>query len=191
MQGSVTSGHFLNERSRKKWISWLQTRRSIRKYASPIPHDELVKILSEAQQAPSWANMQASRCYVVETASLQNEFRESCLPGLNRSRLENASVIVTTFVKDLVAYRDGTAVDEVGNGWGAYDLGLHNAYLILAIRNAGYDSVILGLRDSAAIRSVLGIPENEQIMAVIAAGKRDEDPTNRPRKPLEDVVSFL
>ena len=31
-------------------------------------------------------------------------------------------------------------MNEAGNYWGAYDLGLHDAYFILAASNAGYVS---------------------------------------------------
>ena len=41
------------------------------------------------------------------------------------------------------------------------------------------------------IRSILCIPEEEEILAVIAIGKRAEDPTLRPRKPLEDIVKIF
>ena len=80
--------------------------------------------------------------------------------------------------------------NEVGNGWGAYDLGLHDAYLILAAKDAGYDTLIMGLRDAEKIRTILSIPEEEEILSVIAIGKRGEEPALRPRKPLEEIVKI-
>ena len=81
--------------------------------------------------------------------------------------------------------------NEIGNGWEAYDLGLHDAYLILAASDAGLDTLIMGIRDSEAIREVLGIPENEEVMSVIAIGKRAKEPAPRPRKELEEVPRFF
>ena len=86
---------------------------------------------------------------------------------------------------------DGTPVNEIGNGWGAYDLGLHDAYLVLAAKNAGYDTLIMGIRDADAIRERLSIPENEEIMSVIAVGKAAEEPGLRPRKAPEEVTRFF
>ena len=150
-----------------------------------------MKILKEAQQAPSWKNQQTSRCYVAETPEKLEELRTAALPSFNQNSSAGAALIVTTYVKDIVGFSDGTAVNEIGNGWGAYDLGLHDAYLILAAKNAGYDTLIMGIRDSEAIRGRLGIPESEEIMSVIAVGKRKAEPAERPRKALNEVVRFI
>ena len=169
----------------------IAARRSVRRYESGIGHEALAAILKEAQQAPSWKNQQTSRCYAVETPEILESFREAVLPSFNRNSSANAALVVTTFVRDVVGFGDGGPVNEVGNGWGAYDLGLHDAYLVLAAKNAGYDTLIMGIRDADAIRAKLGIPENEQIMSVIAVGKRAEEPSARPRKAPEEVIRFF
>lgn len=169
----------------------ISARRSIRKYESAIDHGTLAAILEEARKAPSWKNQQTSRCYVVETPEKLEEFREAALPSFNRNSSANAALIVTTYVRNIVGFNGSEPVNEVGNGWGAYDLGLHDAYLILAAKNAGFDTLIMGIRDAEAIRARLNIPAGEEIMSVIAVGKRAEDPAERPRKPLEEVARFF
>lgn len=91
----------------------------------------------------------------------------------------------------MVGFNGETPVNEIGNGWGAYDLGLHDAYLVLVAANAGYDTLIMGIRDADVIREKLRIPENEEIMSVIAVGKRSAEPSARPRKELDEVVRFF
>ena len=170
----------------------IRKRRSIRSYEkAEIPHEDLVAILTQAQQAPSWKNQQTSRCYVAETPALLEALREGCLPAFNQKSSAGAALIVTTFVKDVVGFGDGAPVNEAGNFWGAYDLGLHDAYLVLAASNAGYDTLIMGIRDADVIRKELGIPENEQIMSVIAIGKKENEPVEKPRKELNEVVRFF
>ena len=169
----------------------ITARKSIRKYEAGIDHEALAGILKEARRAPSWKNQQTARCYAVETPETLEEFRAAVLPSFNRNSSAKAALIVTTYVKDNVGFNDGVPVNEIGNGWGAYDLGLHDAYLTLAARNAGYDTLIMGIRDASAIREKLGIPENEEIMSVIAVGKRAAEPSARPRKPLDEVVRFI
>ncbi len=170
----------------------ISARRSVRAYDSAANHDTLVRILREAQRAPSWKNQQTSRCYVVETPEMLEEFRAAVLPSFNRNSSAGAALIVTTYVKGNVGFNDdGTPVNEIGNGWGAYDLGLHDAYLILAARNAGYDTLIMGIRDADAIRSRLDIPASEEIMSVIAVGKSAAETSERPRKALEETVKFF
>ena len=170
----------------------ISTRRSVRKYAGAAGHDALAAILQEAQRAPSWKNQQTSRCYAVLTPETLEELREAALPSFNRNSSAKAALVVTTYVRDNVGFNeDGTPVNEIGNGWGAYDLGLHDAYLVLAAKNAGYDTLIMGIRDADAIRERLSIPENEEIMSVIAVGKAAEEPGLRPRKAPEEVTRLF
>ncbi len=169
----------------------ISARRSVRKYGAAVSHEALQEILAEAQQAPSWKNQQASRCYAVETPETLEDLRAAALPSFNQNSSAHAALVVTTFVRDVVGFSDGTPVNELANGWGAYDLGLHDAYLILAAKNAGYDTLIMGIRDAGVIREKLGIPENEEIVSVIAVGKASEAPAARPRKAPDEVIRFF
>ena len=166
-------------------------RRSIRKYEAAVPREEMEVILNAARQAPSWKNQQTSRCYAVETPETLEDLRRTALPSFNQKSSANAALVVTTYVRDVVGFSDGAPVNEIGNGWGAYDLGLHDAYLILAARDAGYDTLIMGIRDAAAIRAQLGVPEDEEIMSVIAIGQKRAEPSMRPRKALDEVTRFF
>ena len=170
----------------------IRKRRSIRTFEETvISREDLVLILTKAQQAPSWKNRQTSRCYAAVTGETLEQLREGGLPAFNQKSSAGAALIVTTFVKDVVGFEDGVPTNEAGNFWGAYDLGLHDAYLVLAAADEGYDTLIMGIRDADAIRRQLQIPENEQIMSVIAVGKRAKEPVDRPRKPLDEVVRFF
>ena len=169
----------------------IASRRSVRQYASSIDREALEEILLEAQQAPSWKNQQTSRCYAAVTPEILEDVRAACLPSFNQNSSKGAALIVTTYVKNVVGFSDGAPVNEIGNGWGAYDLGLRDAYLILAAKNAGYDTLIMGIRDGQAIREKLSIPDDEEIMSVIAVGKGKGTPAPRPRKPLGEVARIL
>ena len=170
----------------------IRKRRSVRSYEKEIiSHDDLVMILTQAQQAPSWKNQQTSRCYVAEEPDVAAALRAACLPEFNQKNSAGAALIVTTFVTDVVGFSNGEPTNEAGNFWGAYDLGLHDAYFILAASNAGYDTLVMGIRDADIIRQELHIPENEQIMSVIAVGKRAKEPVERTRKALDEVVRFF
>ena len=173
-----------------EFTTLIAERRSVRKFSSAPNHEELVEILNAARMAPSWKNSQTTRWYVVENQEKLEQIRLA-LHAVNQQKVTNATLIVSTYVRDIAGFTKGEADNEVGNGWGAYDLGLHDAYLILAAKNAGYDTLIMGLRDADKIRSALSIPEDEEIFSVIAIGKRTEEPALRPRKPLEDIVNFF
>ncbi|MBE5807956.1 MAG: nitroreductase [Clostridiales bacterium] len=168
----------------------IEARVSVRRYASAAAHEDIMLILAQAQRAPSWKNLQASRTYVAEDAERDAALR-ACLPPFNLKSSANATLVVTTFVRDTAGFSNGEPDNEAGNLWGAYDLGLHDAYLILAAKDAGFDTLIMGIRDADSLRRALDIPQNEQIMSVIAVGKAAEAPAPKPRKPLDEVVRCL
>ena len=85
----------------------------------------------------------------METPEILEDLRALALPSFNQNSSAHAALIVTTYVKNVVGFNGETPVNEIGNGWGAYDLGLHDAYLVLAAANAGYDTLIMGIPPSS------------------------------------------
>ena len=146
--------------------------------------------MAEVQEAPSWANQQPSRYYVAISNEKVDAVRD--LIGMNKERTAGASVfIVSTFERGKSGFFRDEATNEVGDGWGAYDNGLSNAYLVLQARAMGFDTLIMGMRDGDGLRSLFGIPASETVMAVIALGYRAEEPNRPVRKNLDEVVRFF
>ena len=169
----------------------LTSRRSVRSYdaTKKISEDEVRELLKATQEAPSWANQQPSKYYVAIGKEKLAAAME--MIGANKDRVADAPVlIVSTFERGKSGYFQGTATNEVGDGWGAYDNGLSNCYLILKARAMGFDTLIMGMRDADQLRELFAIPENETIMAVIALGYRAEEPTHPDRRDLEDIVKL-
>lgn len=54
-----------------------------------------------------------------------------------------------------------------------------------------FDTLIMGMRDSDALRALFGIPDGEEVMAVIALGHRASDPVKPTRKPLDEIAKFF
>ncbi len=171
------------------------TRRSIRAYKAGmhVSPETVEEILRTASQAPSWKNSQTARTYVVLEEPMLSKVRETCLPEFNQRNCRNASaLLVTTFVKGISGCdNEGNPANELGDQWGAYDLGLHNAFLILKARDLGLDTLIMGIRDGEKLRELLSIPQQEQVAAVIALGYRDADPQMPRRKELSETAEFL
>lgn len=170
----------------------LTTRRSVRSYdaSKTISEAEIRTLLTAAQEAPSWANMEPTKYYVA----IGPEKRAALLEmiGGNKERVANAPVlIVSTFETGKSGFFRGQQTNEVGDGWGAYDNGLSNAYLVLQARAMGFDTLIMGMRQADAIRAEFAIPESEAIMAVIAVGYRADEPSRPARRDLDEIVKFF
>ena len=169
----------------------LTSRRSVRSYdaTKKISEAEVRELLTATQEAPSWANQQPSKYYVAMTPEKLAAVQE--LIGGNKRNVQGAPVlIVSTFERGKSGFFQGNPANEVGDGWGAYDNGLSNCYLIMQARAMGFDTLIMGMRNADKLRSLLNIPENETIMAVIALGYRKNQPVQPRHKQLDDVVKF-
>lgn len=161
----------------------IENRRSVRKYSShtDITKEQIQQLIKAALEAPSWKNTETGRYYCVLSEDLKQKLRKECLCYANNDiKTEHAALIVTTFVHNCAGFqKDGTPDNEIGNGWGCYDLGLQN------------ENLIMGLRNADKIREMLSIPESETIVAVIAVGKADEEPSRPKRRELEDVLKIF
>ena len=170
----------------------LTTRRSIRSYdaTKKISEAEVRELLTAVQEAPSWANQQPTHYYVAispeKLAAVQD------MVGGNKSRIKDAPVlIVSTFERGKSGFFRGSPANEVGDGWGAYDNGLSNCYLVLKARAMGFDTLIMGMREADKLRQLFSIPEGETIMAVISLGYRKGEPVQPRHRLFDDVVKFF
>lgn len=178
-----------------EFLRLLDERRSIRDYLpdTSISGEDIKSMVCAAQEAPSWKNSQSGRYYAVLSKDLVEKVRLTCLPEFNRDRTVGAAAyIVTTFKSGMAGFRaDGAQTDNLGNGWGAYDLGLQNANLLLRARELGYDTLIMGLRDESRLREILKVPDDEIMVSVIAVGKRASDPDRPKRKSIDEILKIF
>lgn len=171
----------------------MTSRRSVRDFdgSKTISQTEIRTLIEATQDAPSWTNSQPTRYYVALSPEKMESVRD-LLPEFNQNNTDGASAyIVSTFVKGQSGFYRGIPSNEVGDGWGAYDNGLANAYLILKARAMGFDTLILGGRDAEGLRTLFEIPEEERVMAVIALGYRASTPTRPGRKPVDEILKIF
>ncbi|MBR5289754.1 MAG: nitroreductase family protein [Erysipelotrichaceae bacterium] len=171
----------------------LNLRKSIRKYQEkPVDEALIRQMLEAAILAPSWKNSQVSRYYVAQSAEMREKVN-ACLAPFNQNNVLNAPVlIVSTIVMNRSGFeKDGTSTNELGNGWGYYDCGLHNMNLINKAAELGLGTLIMGIRDAQSLKEVLNIPETESVVAVISVGYPDIDPDRPRRKAVDDIAKFM
>ena len=169
------------------------SRRSIRDYdaSKTISQEEVMELIKCAQEAPSWANQQPSKYYVAMSEDKVAAVKNLVGEGNKRNTAGAPVMIVSTYIKGRSGFFRGNPANEIGDGWGAYDNGLSNAYFILKARERGFDTLIMGMRDSEELRKLFAIPDDECIMAVISLGYRASDPNRPDRKPTSEIVKFF
>ena len=169
------------------------TRRSVRDYkeGTTISAAQVRDLIATAIEAPSWANSQTTRYYVAMDPEKVAAVKELVGAGNARNTANAPVMIVSTFVKDQSGFGRANQVNEICNGWGAYDNGVSNAFFILKAREQGFDTLIMGMRDSDGLRKLFNIPDTEEVMAVISLGYRASDPNRPARKAMDDIVKFF
>ncbi len=174
----------------------VESRRSMRKYdAGKKASKEMIEeMIRAAIQAPTWKNSQTARYYCLMSEGAMEKFRKECLPEANARNCKDASaIIVTAYEMNTSGFEPDheTPTNELGNGWGIYDLGLHNENLVLKATDLGLATLIMGIRDAGKIREMLKIPGNEQIVSVISVGYPADEPKQRARKSVDDIAKFF
>ncbi len=177
-----------------KFDKVLEGRRSIRRWTDkPIEHDELKKILKASQLAPSWKNSQSPRFYVVTQDTLLAQLKENGLPSFNQKNCEKAPCLIVACFERGKSGRgaDGTFANECEEGWSYFDLGLAVENICLEAYQLGLGTLIMGIRNADAIRTMLQIPESQEICAVIALGTPDIEPQKPKRLKLKETTVFF
>ena len=164
----------------------LEARRSVRAF------DETKAVTEDQIKTLIEAGIQTARYYCILSDDIKAKFAADCLPEFNARSSHGAALVVTTFVSNRSGFdREGNPDNECGNGWGYYDLGLHNENFVLKAKELGLDTLIMGIRDGEAIRKQLSIPDTETVVSVIAVGYGKTTPEKPKRKSPEDIVKFF
>ena len=71
-----------------------------------------------------------------------------------------------------------------------FDAGVAAQTFCLAAHEKGIGSVIQGIFDEAKAASILGIPEDRELVAFIPIGYPAESPVAPKRKSVSDLLSF-
>lgn len=170
----------------------LKGRRSIRNFKTvQVARADIEKMIEAAIMAPSWKNSQVSRYYVSETSENTGKFL-SCLPEFNQKSIANAPVIiVSTIVKNRSGFeRDGSYSSHLKEGWQYFDNGLQIQNLCLKAYELGLGTLIMGIYDVDKVREFFDIPEEEEVVAVIAVGYSDEQPQMPKRKTVDEITKY-
>ncbi len=172
----------------------IRGRRSIRKFKQdPVSHELLAEIVETAAYAPSWKHTQIVR-YVAVEGDLKDKIAAegtSMFPN-NGKIMENAPMLIAvTVIKNRCGYeRDGSFTTPRKDTWQMYDAGVASQTFCLAAYEKGIGSVIMGIFDQSKIETLLELPEDRELVALIPIGYPDEEPVAPKRKPVDDLLSF-
>ena len=152
----------------------ITARRSVRKYTGEsIPENQLGQILEAARLAPSAANRQPWRFVVVQDKDKKAQLAKA---ANNQDFLKDAAAIVVA-----------TADSQISAKWHEKDTMIALEHLVLAATALGYGTCWIGAFDADKVKSLLKIPPEISIVALVPIGVPDEKPKPRPRKDFHEL----
>jgi nitroreductase len=162
-------------------LNMIKTRRSVRKFKPDhIPAELIEKILEAGRWAPSGLNNQAWRFAVVTDKAVILK-----ISGLTQYAkiVLAAQTLIPVFLDTAKSYHREKDIQSIGAC-------LQN--MLLEIHSLGLGAVWLGeiIKSNEQIKNILGLPEELELMAVIALGYPDETPRSTKRKELKDLIVY-
>lgn len=172
----------------------IKGRRSIRKFAdTPVSRDVIADIVETASYAPSWKHTQITR-YIAVEGELKDKIADECTSAYakNGEIIKNALMLIAvTFIKNRSGFeRDGSYSTPKEGGWQMFDAGVASEAFCLAAYEQGLGTVIMGIFDEAKAASLLEVPEERELVALIPIGYPAESPAAPKRKSVEELLSF-
>ena len=174
-------------------LKCIETRRSIRKYTDrPLEKELIEKLVSEAQNAPTWKNSQTTRFTAVTDRAVLNEIC-SALPSFNSAIVCHCPLLiaVSAVTKRSGFERDGTPTTILGEAYTYFDCGATVQTLCLAANDLGLGTVILGIFEPVKIKTLLSIPDSEDLVVLVACGHPETDASAHQCRPLGDVLRII
>lgn len=198
-------------------IETIQSRRSIRKFKTdPIPEKYITELIESGRLAPSGSNLQSTRYVIIKSKEARAKFAKcTTLPFVTQAPLIIACCIDKQVLdtaeersKELIqsnAFAD-TPLVNMNRDSNTYkkrrremDEESLKAYLSLnaaiALEHMALRAVDLGLGscwvmmfDREKAKRILELDERYDVVALLSVGYPDQNPSQRPRLELNEVV---
>ena len=160
-------------------LDLIKTRRSIRRFKpEPIEDETIYKIIEAGTWAPSGKNNQPWKFVVIKDKTIKEKIAQYTIYSRT---ISNSAVCVVVFLDYELSYDRTKDVQAVGAC-------IQN--MLLAAHYLSLGGVWLGeiLKNKDKVKSELEVPENFELMAVVALGYPDEKPKAPYRMGLDEVV---
>ncbi|MDY4788119.1 MAG: nitroreductase family protein [Bacilli bacterium] len=178
-------------------INAIKSRRSHRKFSEEkINRETINKIIDASRFAPSWKNTQTVRYTIIENKNILDEISNNCVLGytFNAKTISRCSalVVVSSITKISGYDKNGEFSTNLGLHWQSFDAGIATQTFCLAAHEFGVASVILGYFNEDKIKVICNLPENQDVMSLIAIGYPIENNKIAPKRlEINEIVNFI
>jgi len=160
----------------------IEQRRSVRAYRKdPVDEEKLKRVLNAARLAPSAANRQPLKLYVIRGEAL----RAKMLEAYGQQWFVDAPVIICACGRTSDAWKrsDGKSYADV-------DVAIAMDHLILAAAAEGLGTCWIGAFKPDKLRALLNLPKEEDPVALTPLGYPAAAAKPTKRKALDEIVEY-
>ncbi|WP_310603704.1 nitroreductase family protein [Anaerosporobacter sp.] len=159
-------------------------RETVRKFDGKKPSEEQLKSVLEAGRiAPTAANCQPQRVYVLESEDALKKMDEA-----HPCRYNASTVLMVCADKSVALDLNGASSYEV-------DASIVATHMLLSAYNEGVDSVWLGVFEPEKVQKIFEVPKNILPVGVIDLGFRTEDyegnPMHSKKNSMETMITRM
>ncbi|GAB6098635.1 nitroreductase family protein [Halanaerocella petrolearia] len=187
-------------------------RRSIRDFKSQdVEKEKVNQILEAARLAPSGTNIQPWRFVIVESEEMREELTDTTLNFVGQApvtivccvdknalqfrkrrtvELYKAGAFAGTELEnvDFSNYQGRTMDDEDRKRYLHFNLAIAIENMILQATELGLGSCWVMMFNDQKVTDLLNLDDNLEPVSLVPVGYPDQDPDQRPRLNLEDIV---
>lgn len=165
-----------------EYFELIRNRYSVRAYKpEPVEEEKLQQVLEAARLAPTAANRQPFSLIVIHTEGRKTELNKI----YRREWFVQAPLLIC-------------AVGVPRNAWVRgdnrryldVDVAIVMDHLILAAANLGLGTCWVAAFDATAARQILQLPDEVEPLIFTPLGYPDDQPEEKERKPLDELVRF-
>ncbi len=168
------------------FFTLIERRRSVRAFQErPIEEEKVHRLLRAAQRAPSAGNLQALEVYATSRPEVKRALAQA---AWDQMFIAQAPLVLVFF-----AYPARSAQKYGRRGETLYalqDATIAGVFVLLAAAALGLGIVWVGAFDEERVRRILDAPPGLRPVALLPVGYPAEEPPERPRRPLEDMVHW-
>ncbi len=172
----------------------IENRRSIRKYkAEKVEHEKLMQLIESARLAPSGSNTQPWHFIIVESEETKKKLT---VADHNQKWMLTAPVfiVVVADIRCRILEDEDIRIDENSPEPEVKqiirDTSIAIEHILLEAESIGISTCWTAWFTQDDVRPILGIPDDKYVCGIITLGYADEQPAQRPRRTLEDLIRY-
>ncbi len=170
-----------------EFIELAKSRYSVRSFSTrQIEKEKLNKILQAAKISPTAANKQPQKIYVLQSEQALQQISTVC------KCIFGAPTVLLITSDEMEAWKN-----PFSNNYNTSDIdgSIVCTHLMLQAWELGIGSCWVGYFDLEQVKKVMGLPDNEKLVAILPIGYPSEKskpaPMHYSRKELNQIVKYL